>query len=661
VFIAESAQNLVQRQILEPRDVSFRSQPAREGVEFLASPDTWFRPVFLTDGPDGALYIVDMNRKDIDHPAYVPEASRRLFDFSAGSSRGRIYRIAAKDRPPAGASQDLAEASVAALVSNLDHPSGWRRDTAQRLLIERNTQAAESRLRALAAGGDQFGRLHALWTMDALGVLKEEDIVRALGDPLAPVRENALRVAERRLTDSPRLIDAVFPLAHDTDARVRLHVALALGAVAEPRSVAVLAAIARRDGTNKWVRAAVLSSVANQASAFLDAFGGAPAAAPEVRAAVMQDLGRLFGAAELPERCIALVTEISDPAAELSWQPAALSGIAAGLRTRGIASNGRSGLIALVSADTAPARLARERLAKLMVRAGVMALRESAPAEQRMSAIELLGHGEWSRSGETLLRLLEPQRETAIQIAAVRALGQLPEIEAAASLLQPSRWQAYTPQVREAVFTVLLAEERLIPVLLDAVARHDIDAAALGASRWRRLTAHRNTAIKQRAAALYNADAVGTAMQVYERKLPEVLAQTGDPKRGAAVFAKNCAACHTFQGAGGRVGPDLSGIRNQPADALLLHIVVPDYEITPSYGAYTVQVNDGRTIIGRLESEAPNSVTLRDGTGQSQTIVRTGIKSMMAATSSLMPAGLDQAMSAAELADLIAYLKSPPR
>src|SRR4029079_7467082 len=112
---------------------------------------------------------------------------------------------------------------------------------------------------------------------------------------------------------------------------------------------------------------------------------------------------------------------------------------------------------------------------------------------------------------------------------------------------------------------------------------------------------------------LYAASDTVSAMQVYERKLRDVLAQAGDPARGARLFTMSCSACHTFNGAGGRVGPDLSGLRNQPADALLLHIVVPDYEITPGYAAYTVQTSDGRTIVGRLESEAPNSVTLRDG------------------------------------------------
>src|SRR4029453_11366944 len=131
--------------------VTFRSRPARQGAEFLASRDSWFRPVFITNGPGRALYIVDMYRKDIDHPAYIPEPSRRLFDFTAGSHRGRIYRVAATDRPLRRVSVDLASASVAALVARLDHPNAWWRETAERRLIERDARAAAPQLRILAA------------------------------------------------------------------------------------------------------------------------------------------------------------------------------------------------------------------------------------------------------------------------------------------------------------------------------------------------------------------------------------------------------------------------------------------------------------------------------------------------------------------------------
>ena len=661
VFIAESAQNLVQRQLLEPDGVSFKARPAREGVEFLASRDSWFRPVFLSDAPDGALYVVDMYRKDIDHPAYVPEASRGLFDFTAGTARGRIYRIAATDRPPVRTDVNLGAATIDALVSYLEHPNAWWRDAAQRQLIERGAKEAAARLRSLTGTGGEFGRLHALWTMDALRVLNDEDVDRALRDRFASVRENGAKIAERRIPDSPRLLDAVFTLPNDPDPRVRLHAALALGATDDPRSIAVLAAIARRDGADRWIRAAVFSSLRSRTGAFLEAFAGAPAAAPAVQAAVMQDLGRLLGASGSAEQCLAFVADVSDPGAELTWQPAALAGVAAGLRSRGGGSDTHSALMTLVSADTPTARAARDRLVTMLRRAGPFTMLEAAPWEQRLAAIELLGQGEWPVSGPTLVQLLEPQRPVPIQIAAVRAMGQVRDDASAATLLAPSRWTGYTPQVRDAVLTTVLSDDRLVSALLDAVARHDISASDLGVNRWRRLTAHRDPVIRQRAEALSKTDNATSPMQIYERTRPEVVAHPGDPTRGAAAFAKYCAACHTFNGSGGHVGPDLSGIRNQPADALLLHIVFPDYEITPGYEAYAVRTNDERTIVGRLESEAPNSVTLRDGTGQSQTILRTDLKSMAAASASLMPAGLGDTMTTAELADVIAFLKNAER
>jgi putative membrane-bound dehydrogenase-like protein len=654
VFIAESAQNLVQRQVLEADGVTFRSRPARRGAEFLASRDSWFRPVFITNGPDGALYIVDMYRKDIDHPAYIPEPSRRLFDFTAGSHRGRIYRVAATDRPLRRVSVDLASASVAALVARLDHPNAWWRETAERRLIERDARAAAPQLRVLAAAQYDVGRLHALRTMDALGVLEIADIIRATHDPSAGVRENAVRLAERRIGKSDPLIDAVLPMGADPDMRVRLHVALALGAADDPRILPVLAGIARRDGADRWTRAAVLSSVRERTSAFSDAFARAAPVSSAAHAAVMQDLGRLYGASEPAESCLAFVSEATNAAAELTWQPAALTGLATGLRARGMASATQSALMALVSADTPQARDARERLAVLMTRAGELALRETAPAAQRLPSIELLGHGDWSASGATLRRLLEPQQQHEIQIAAVRSLGQMRGPEAAASLV--ARWQTYTPRIRDAVLTTLMSEERLASVLLDAVDRGDISVTAVGPSRWQRLRGHRNAAIRQRAETL-SASAGGTAMQNYERTRREVTALSGNPTRGSGIFTRFCSACHTAGGTGGHVGPDLTGIRNQPADALLLHIVVPDYEITPGYEAYTVETQDARSILGRLESEAPNSVTLRDAAGQAHTILRTDVTAMTAGTASLMPAGLDQMMSAQDLADLIAYLK----
>jgi putative heme-binding domain-containing protein len=172
---------------------------------------------------------------------------------------------------------------------------------------------------------------------------------------------------------------------------------------------------------------------------------------------------------------------------------------------------------------------------------------------------------------------------------------------------------------------------------------------------------HANAGIQTRARALFAAVDSGDRMQVYERLRATVLTRTANATTGKLVFARHCGACHTVDGTGGQVGPDLSGIRNQPADAILLHVVVPDYEIAPGYQAYAVQTRDGRTLVGRLESEAPNSVTIRDGSSQQQVILRSDVITMSASIYSLMPNELERTMSAQDLADLIGYLKAVRR
>ncbi len=661
IFICESAQNLVQRQIRSSTGVTFTSRPAQTGRDFLSSRDTWFRPVFAANGPDGALYIVDMYRKIIDHPQYVPEQSRALLDFEAGKERGRIYRLAARDWKADRNSIDLGRMRADELTRTLEHPNAWWRETAQRLLVERHDRAAIPLLRTLAREGRaEVARIHALWTLEGLGGLEGADIVTALSDQNAPVRENAVLLAEARVGASRDLVSGLLRLVDDADDRVRLRVALALGETDDPGAINALASIARRDGAQPWMRAAVLSSVRDRSPEFLRAFVASPASSP-VKAAVMQDLGQLFGAGETPERCLDLIIQITEPSTEFGWQPAALAGIAQGLRSRGLGQESRSALMTLLSADSPQARSALGRVQILRSRSSIMALDSNAPADQRLAAIRLLSHTDYSLAGKTLESLLAPQQPSEIQVAAVRALAQLPEPVAAAALVESRRWQAFTPQVREAVLSALVTGEQQAVVLLDAVEKGTITATDLGDSRRSRLMNHRNADIQTRARALFAAPDRGDRMQVYERLRATVLTRTANASIGKLVFARHCASCHAVDGTGGQVGPDLSGIRNQPADAILLHVVVPDYEIAPGYQAYAVQTRDGRTLVGRLESEAPNSVTIRDGSSLQHVILRSEVVSISASTYSLMPNELERTMSEQDLANLIGYLKADPR
>ena len=661
VFVCESAQNLVQRQVLSVNGVTFASKPAHDGREFLASRDQWFRPVFAANGPDGGLYVVDMYRKFIDHPQYVPEQSRALFDFEAGRERGRIYRIVAGAWKRAAAPIDASRMGAGELSRMLEHPNAWWREIAQRLLIERQDRGAVPFLRRVAKESRHAAaRVHAIWTLDGIGALQAADIELGLRDEVAAVRENAVRLAETRLSGSTALATRVMRLADDPDDRVRLRVALALGETSEPGAIAALAAIARRDGAQRWVRAAVLSSAGQRSTEFLQAFMASPSP-PDVRIAVMRDLGQVLGAGQPAEQCLDLIARIAGADGDGGWQPAALAGIAQGLRVRGLAQANRTALMTLLTTDSPQARVARVRVQPILSRSLALALDGGAPADQRLAAVALLGQTDDPTAGDVLQALLAPQHPPDLQLAAAGALSALPDRAAADRLVEQHGWEAFTPQLREAVLSALMADDPHALVLLDALERRAIAVTALGPTRRARLMNHRNAEIQKRARALFAGVESGDRMQAYERLRGPVLDRVRDAANGSRIFAAHCAACHSAGGKGGEVGPDLGGIRNQPADAILLHVLVPDYEISAGYQAYVVETRDRRTLVGRLMSETPTSVTLRDGSSRDHVILRTDVVSMSASLRSLMPSELERAMSEQELADLIGYLKAEVR
>jgi putative heme-binding domain-containing protein len=356
-----------------------------------------------------------------------------------------------------------------------------------------------------------------------------------------------------------------------------------------------------------------------------------------------------------------LIAQIGDPSAEFGWQPAALLGIAQGLRARGLGSESRSAFMTLLTGGAPEVQAARERMEAMLSRGSALALDASAPLDQRLAVVGLLGHTDDATAGETLARLLSAQQPADVQVAAVRATVQLRDRTATSRLLEASRWQGYTAQLREAVLSALVADDQQVAVLLDAVEQGTLAPTSLGPLRRSRLMNHRDAAIQKRARALFAAVESGDRMQVYERMRTTVLERPGNAVHGRQPFATHCASCHAVDGAGGHVGPDLSGLRNQPADAILLHVLVPDYEISAGYQAYVIETRARQTLVGRLESEAPNSLTLRDGASQQHVILRSDVISVSASARSLMPPELERAMSEQDMRDLIAYLKANPR
>ncbi|PPL01331.1 DUF7133 domain-containing protein [Parapedobacter indicus] len=206
---------------------------AYDHEEFIASSDMNFRPVNTQTGPDGNLYIVDMYRGIIQESEWTKEGSflrpkivERGLDKNIG--RGRIYRLVYEGMKPDTTRPKMLDETPAQLVQYLQHPNGWWRDNAQKLLVLRGDTSVGDALRKLVASSPaQLARIHALWTLEGLGILDRATLEAALGDKDANVRKNAVWVADGAAWENDAaLFDALYPLKNDPNPEVRFQLGL---------------------------------------------------------------------------------------------------------------------------------------------------------------------------------------------------------------------------------------------------------------------------------------------------------------------------------------------------------------------------------------------------------------------------------------------------
>src|SRR5439155_20645972 len=137
----------------------------------------------------------------IESPEYIPDAIKKCIDINRGDDKGRIYRIA-PNHPlrRGGLKVNLGSASIADLVKQIENPNGWNRETAHRLLLERQDRSAAPLLADLARQSPKpQARLQALWTLQGIRALEPELVMSALRDPEPQIPEHALRLAEEYL------------------------------------------------------------------------------------------------------------------------------------------------------------------------------------------------------------------------------------------------------------------------------------------------------------------------------------------------------------------------------------------------------------------------------------------------------------------------------
>lgn len=646
VFSCDPTGNLVHVDKLESRGVTFAARPQLPQRELLASSDSWFRPVFLTSGPDGALYVCDMYRKTIEHPDYLPVEIRKHTDFSGGKTMGRIWRVVRADASLENLARlrqsDLTKSTTAELVERLNHQDAWQRETAQRLLLARRDDNAVELLRRLITNR-QTPAASVVLALHLLppAAMDNDQLRSLLAHSAPPLREQAVLLVAGRIASQRAWLKELVPHAQDGDARVRFETAIALGNVVDPSAAEqteiaqALALIAARDGDDRWLRAAVFSSLREREPLFLTALLATPRAGQTLSSDLCGELGRLVASSTPAGSWPLLAEQVLSPDVKLSFteQASLLTGLGIHPATGALAT----------------------KLEQLFNTAQELSSREATPLPARLAAIRLLGLAPYDLAGAPLDRLVSPTQPSEVQAAAIRALGQLRDERVATKLLVAERFAAFTPALREDVLGVLVASPVYLPGLFTALEQEAIPLSAIDALRRRQLTEQGSPELRARAQKLFGAVS-GDRAKVYE-SLKHVVDLPSQAAQGHTVFKRACATCHRLDREGFAVGPDLFGIRNQPKAAILLHIVVPDQEITPGFAAYTAITTDGRTLTGLIAGESPTSITLRLPQGQEEQLLRSDIEQLVASKLSLMPQGLEKSITPQEFADLLAYLK----
>ena len=643
VFVCEPTGNLVQRAILEPDGATFNSRnpyqrsrhaprdepnasPTSQNKtdltqEFLASRDDWFRPVDLQNGPDGALYVVDMYRAVIEHPEWVPDELKKRPDTWLGNDKGRIYRIRPKGERPRPDFVALRDRPLSQLNAN-----GWMRTTGRRLLtgIEVGNDVDRPMIIAKSAYGS-------------------ERVAAIMFKPLT-------------LTTAP---DFWFNSTDfkDDNPKVRFEVLQRLVAYRSDTAVRLIGEYADSDLADPWMRQAYVAVARNAAPVLMYQF---IQSASETQS--WQKAGLIEITATLGEQI-----GVSGSDADLAWAVSRLSelgtsylpgtneialsglvGIAQGLARRGQSFLSKTSLfssVAIRGIDTVGGRSAN--------RIDTPWLDDS--QQVRLLAVRWLRFADVEKYGHVLRETIVKSSDQTLRLAAFESFVSSHRPEVDAWLIE--RYRSETPAIRRAILAALFASKERQLRLLEAIEQGQIAATELDPVRVNQLTQAKDETLRERAKTVLAAAAPASRHEVLDAYRP-ALALTADPKRGREVFVKNCSTCHRVDNVGVNVAPDISDTRTKKPEQLLLDILDPNKAIDANYFAYAVALKDGTVQSGVITSETATSITLKQPEGKVLTLLRADIEELRNTGLSLMPIGLEKNVDQQAMADLIFWLKN---
>ncbi len=687
--IPEAAGNLVRLNYLSSDGVHFSAKNAFDKREWLATTDERFRPVCSRTGPDGAVYICDLYRGIIEHVIFMMPYLRhqilsRNLDKPLGG--GRIYRLVHEDKPLGPPPRMSGETSVE-LVTHLSHPNGWWRDTAQRLLVERNAIETTELLRDLAQHSqDHLCRIHALWTLEGIDRLDWTSVQRNLDHKHEMVRSMAIRLAERFLDQhQAEFIPSLETLFADSRPMVRLQLMLTLGEIHGELSEKLLAEVLAEHPDQVFLAAAI-SGLEGRELEFLARLLKQSdwTAEKEKQSNALHYLAQAVIHEGQPQRISRLFDLVLPPTKSAHWPTTAmLTGIFE-------SSNSRARWPEPLQLDQRPELLDRlanssvdrwreqaVKLTRLISWPGDTTVRETRPVLTELTPDEekrrVMGEAVYNATcyachksdGRGQPGQVPPLADSdwvngkPDRLVRIVLHGLHGPIE-----VNGQKWNLSMPALGQ---SPLLNDDRLAGLL--TYIRRDWDnygdpvAPELVASI-RQATAGRaapwsaEELLNPQNAAAYPQASPTDPLDPYRESLA-----AGNAERGQKLFHTNlkvrCSACHKVgRLGGGFVGPDLSevGKRLLP-EQLLESLIVPSAKIAKGYETLVVITDSGLIHSGIVTSENDREIVLALPKGGTATLLLDEIEERIPAAVSTMPQ-MANSFTVEEIADLVAYLVS---
>jgi putative membrane-bound dehydrogenase-like protein len=624
VFVADPEAHVIHRFVLRDHGLEMAAErPGEERrTEFLISSDTSFRPRQIVNGPEGALYIAD---------------------FREGRESGRVYRIVPESfkRP---ASTRLDRLQTRELVVALAQNNGWQADTAARLLYEERDPAAAALLRSMLDHSKlPLARLRALHALDGLGALRAGQVLAALKDSDAGVRENAVVLAEQFAASpemSGELGERLRAMVDDPSPRVRLQLAFTLGELPLPDRGFLLARILAQDLDSPWMSGAVLSSLREGAGPFLATLAGvAPFGNTPAGQRFLAQLVAMIGVrGKLDD--VSQVLNLVDQVPVTAQPPYGML-IALG---EGLHRSGSS----LRLADT------QHRLQRFFDAALATAINENMPWAERADAVHLLGinPADYPHAGDWFQALLIPTGPYILESEVVAARGRCYDPSVASDLVR--FWAGTGPALRAQAMMALMARPQRAAVLLAAIEAGNINGAALPSACLNLLRTDEDPGVSRPAVRLLGP--VTQSRSNLVEQFEPALRLKGEAVRGHRLFLALCAGCHRLGGEGQFFGPDLAGARVRGRQAVLEAIIEPNRRVRPEYATCVARTNEGESLVGIKTSQSASTLNLRRLDGVQIAWLLADLQSIQTQSWSLMPEGLEQGLSLEDMADLLDYV-----